>query len=124
LIGSASNRLELREICITNTTSTACVYNLARCSAAGTPGTSLASVPHDSADAAATGIVKQVYTVTPTIGADFGYRFRIPATVGAGVIRTFDPGLIVPATAAAGIALVLTSGTGQLLDVDWTWAEL
>lgn len=127
LVGSASNRLELVEISIVNTTGTACIWKLMRISTAGTPGTSLTSAPHDSGDTS-TGVVKQAYSSTaPTAGADFGYRFRIPATIGAGVIRPFNPGgmgLIIPATANAGIGLFIESGTGQLCDVDWTWIEL
>jgi hypothetical protein len=75
-----------------------------------------------------TGVVKQAYTSTaPTAGLDYGYRFRIPATVGAGVVRPFNgggTGLVIPATAAAGIGLFIESGTGQLCDVDWTWVEM
>lgn len=127
LVGSAANRLELIEISIVNTTSTACIWKLMRISTAGTPGSSLTSAPHDSADVS-TGVVKQAYSSTaPTAGADFGYRFRIPANVGSGVVRPLNAGgsgLIIPATAAAGIGLFIESGTGQLCDVDWTWVEL
>jgi hypothetical protein len=126
LVGSTANRLELVEIAIVNTTAIACVWKLARISVAGTPGASLTSFPHDAADTT-TGIVKQAYTVTPTIGADAGFRFRIPGTIGSGVIRPLNAGgvgLVIPATAAAGIGLVLESGTGQICDVDWTWIEL
>jgi hypothetical protein len=53
-----------------------------------------------------------------------GYRFSIPATIGAGVIRPFTPvGLVVPATTAAGIGL-FAIGTGQLCYVDMTWVEV
>jgi hypothetical protein len=96
-------------------------------STAGTPGTALTSVSHDVGDPT-TGVVRQAYTGTaPTTGLDYGYRFRIPANIGAGVIRPLNPGgsgLIIPATAAAGIGLFIESGTGQLCDVDWTWIEL
>lgn len=127
LVGGTTNRIELIEISIVNTTSTACVWKLMRISTAGTPGSSLTSAPHDSADVS-TGVVKQAYTSTaPTAGADFGYRFRIPATVGAGIVQPLNPqgmGLIIPATASAGIGLFIESGTGQICDVVWTWIEL
>lgn len=127
LVGSATNRLELLEIAIVNTTSTACVWKLMKISTAGTPGTALTSVAHDVADPT-TGVVRQAYSSTaPTAGLDYGYRFRIPATAGAGVVRPLNAGgtgLIIPATAAAGIGLFIESGTGQICDVDWTWAEL
>lgn len=124
LVGSASARLELLEICVVNTTAVACVWHLLRLTGAGTPGSSLTSAQHDTADVAPTGVVKQVYTGTaPTAGADLGYRLRIPGVVGAGIIRTFE-GLIIPATAAAAIAIIIDAGSGQLCDVDWTWIEL
>jgi hypothetical protein len=103
------------------------VWKLMRISTAGTPGTALNSASHDPTDIT-TGLVRQAYTSTaPTAGSDFGYRFRIPATVGAGVVRPLNHmgmGLIIPATAAAGIGLFIESGTGQVCDVDWTWVEL
>lgn len=127
LVGGTGNRIELIEISIVNTTSTACIWKLMRISTAGTPGTALSSTVHDSADTATpVGTVRQAYSSTaPTAGADFGYRFRIPANAGAGVVRPFAPvGLIIPATANAGIGLFIESGTGQLCDVDWSWIEL
>jgi hypothetical protein len=98
-----------------------------RISTAGTPGTALTTANHDSADTNS-GVVRQAYSSTaPTAGTDFGYRFRIPASIGAGIVRPLDPngtGLIIPATANAGIGLFIESGTGQLCDVDWTWVEV
>lgn len=124
LIGGTANRIELLEICITNSTSTACIWKLARITTAGTPGASLTSYQHDVADSATpTGVVKQAWSSTAPTTAELGYRFRIPAAVGAGVIRTFQ-GLTIPATASNGICLVIDAGTGQLCDVDWTWTEL
>jgi hypothetical protein len=127
LIGSASGRIELIEISIVNTTAVVCIWKLMRISTAGTPGTSLTTATHDPTDTT-TGVVKQAYTSTaPTAGADLGYRFRIPAAIGAGVVRQFNPlqaGLVIPATTAAGIGLFIESGTGQLCDVDWTWNEV
>lgn len=123
LVGSTANRLELIEISVINTTAVACVFGLFRISAAGTPGTSLTSASHDTNDPT-TGVVKNTYTVTPTAGADFGFRFSIPATIGAGVIRPFTPvGLVIPATANAGIGL-FPIGTGQICNIDMTWVEV
>lgn len=125
LVGSASNRLELLEICITNTTATACVWSLWKISTAGTPGTALGVAAHDVQDTV-TGALRGVYTSTaPTLGINLGYQFHIPATIGAGVARPLNSGgsgLIIPATAAAGIALM--SAAGQICYVDMTWAEL
>lgn len=123
LISSATNRIELIEISIINTTATACVWGLWKISTAGTPGTALTPAAHDVSDVTS-GTLRGVYTVTPTVGVDMGYRFSIPGTIGAGVIRPFTPaGLVIPATAAAGIGL-FPIGTGQLCYCDWTWHEL
>jgi hypothetical protein len=124
LVGSATARLQLLELAITNTTATSCIYKLQRLTAAGTPGTALTSAQSDPADGTPTGAVRQVYTGTaPTLGADLGYRFVVPAAIGAGVIRTFE-NLIIPLAAAAAIALLVDSGTGQLCAIDWTWKEI
>lgn len=124
LVGSAANRIELIELSIVNTTATACVWGLWKISTAGTPGTALTPAPHDVADPT-TGTLRGVYTSTaPTLGVDMGYRFSIPATIGAGVVRPFTPaGLMIPATAAAGIGL-FAIGTGQICYCDWTWIEI
>ena len=125
LVGSTANRIELLEISVVNTTAVACVLGLWRLTGAGTPGTALTPAQHDLADGAPTATLRGLYTSTaPTLGVDLGFRFSIPATIGAGVIRPFSPtGLIIPATAAAAIAL-MPIGTGQVCNVDWTWAEL
>lgn len=125
LVGTATTRLQLLELAITNTTATACILRLQRLTAAGTPGTALTSARSDQADSATpTGTVRQVYTGTaPTLGADLGYRFVIPGAIGAGVIRTFE-NLIIPATLAAALAVLVDSGTGQVCAVDWTWKEI
>ena len=124
LISSASNRIELIELSIINTTATACVWGLWKISSAGTPGTALTPAAHDVNDVT-TGTLRGVYTGSvPTLGVDMGYRFSIPATIGAGIIRPFTPvGLVIPATAAAGIGL-FPIGTGQLCYCDWTWVEV
>jgi hypothetical protein len=123
LVGSASNRLELIEIGIFNTTATAHTWNLWKISSAGTPGTALPVTAHDVNDPV-TGTIRGVYTSTaPTLGVNLGYTFYIPATIGAGVVRPFTPsGLIIPATAAAGLALM--SAAGQICQVDWTFIEI
>lgn len=125
LIGGTTNRICLEEISVVNTTVTACTYKLVRLTTTtvGTPGTSLTSSPHDLADTGAIqGVVKQVYTVAPSLGNDMGYTFVLPAAIGAGVIRTFQS-IIIPTVANAGLAL-MPIGTGQLCAIDWTWTEL
>lgn len=127
LVGTASNRLELVEIAVTNTTATACTWRLVRwITTAGTPGASLTSAPHVLEDTTG-GVVKQAWTVAPTTIVDLGYRFVIPGAIGAGVIRPLNPGgagIVLPASTNSGVGLLLDNGTGQLCAVDWTWIEL
>lgn len=122
LVGASTKRLELLELVITNTTSTACVWSLWKISTAGTPGTALPIAAHDVNDAVV-GALRGVYTSTaPTLGINLGYQFHIPASVAGGVARQFGPiGLIIPAVANAGIALM--SAAGQICYADWTWGE-
>ena len=124
LVGSASNRLELIEMSIINTTATACVWGLWKISTAGTPGAALTPAAHDVNDVT-TGTLRGTYSGSvPTLGVDMGYRFSIPATIGAGIIRPFTPvGLVIPATQYAGIGL-FPIGTPQLCYTDWTWLEV
>ena len=127
LVGGTTNKLQLVQILITNTTATACVWKLMRISTAGTPGSSLTSAPKDPTDVTS-GVVKQAYTSTaPTAGTTVGGPYRIPGAIGAGIIVPLNPagtGVIIPATASAGIGLFIESGTGQLCDVEWTWVEM
>lgn len=128
LTPTAANRLELVEIAITNTTTTACIYKLVRWTGgAGTPGATITNGgPHIFEDTV-TGVLRHAYTVAPTTVVDLGYRFRIPGAIGAGVIRPLAAagvGVVVSANTAWGIGLMLDSGTGQLCDVDWTWVEM
>lgn len=127
LVAAAGNRLELIEMKVVNTTSTSCIYRLVRwITTPGTAGASLTSNPRVLEDTT-TGVVKQAWTVAPTTIVDLGVRFRLPANVGAGEIRSFNQGgtgFTLPASANAGFGLLLDSGTGQLCDVEWNWIEL
>jgi hypothetical protein len=125
LVGGTGARIRILEIHIFNTTATACNVVMCRLSTAGTPGTAATSRLTDSADTATlVGTLRNTYTSTAPTTTELGFGWPIPAAIGAGVIVTFpDDTLTIPATAAAGIGLLVESGTGQALRVTYRWAE-
>jgi hypothetical protein len=125
LVGGTGSFIRIRTIAVYNTTATACTLVLARLSTAGTPGASATSRLLNSADTTtAVGVLKNTYTSTAPTTQELGIRFPLPAAVGGGIIRPFeDFELTIPATANAGIGLLVLSGTGQACEVDITWME-
>lgn len=142
IIGSASKTVKIRNIRVSGMSLTAVGYfaiNVEKLSTASSGGTSttLAAVPLDSADAAATAVVK-AYTVAPTKGALVGtlatWRALWQATVAAASAITdwhlFSFGNlpetrpIVLRGVAQEIALtfpVVLSSAGTLaVDIEWT----
>lgn len=127
LVGAAGARLKIVEIGVFNTTSTAVALVLARLSTAGTPGSTLDGADNNT-DPGSTGtpvgILKGTYTSTPPTTAKIGFRAQLGASVGAGFAWTFGAGgLIVPAAAAAGIGILVDTGTGQALETYFVWDE-
>jgi hypothetical protein len=47
----------------------------------------------------------------------------LAATVGAGVIWTFTPGLEIAAATTNALGLLIPTGTGQVLDYYVSWIE-
>lgn len=125
LVGGTTTRPIVREIGLTNTTSLAVAVNLARLTSAGTPGTATTVAPYVTEGSAAVGAARNTYSSTaPTLGADLGYRTVLPGSIGAGIIWTFsEPGLAIPMTAAAAVAVMLAAGTVQFLDWYFMWDE-
>lgn len=125
LVGSANKPARLRELGFSNTTATACAVKLARISTAGTPGTAGANAPLDLDATAAVSSFRNTYSSTaPTLGNDLGYRYAVPAAIGAGTIWTFEDWKMVTLLAAnAAIALMVENGTGQALQVYAIWDE-
>lgn len=125
LIGSASGRIRIAEIGVFNTTATAVNLVLCRLTTAGTPGTAATSRLTDAADAAAAvGTVRNTYTGTAPTTTELGIGFPLPGAIGAGIVLPFpDDTLTIPATAAAGIGLLVESGTGQACRVWFRWYE-
>ena len=125
LIGGTGGRIRITEIGVFNTTSTAVNLVLCRLTTAGTPGSSATSRLTDGADAAtAVGTLKNTYSSTAPTTTELGVGFPLAAAVGAGLVLTFpDDTLTIPATASAGIGLLVESGTGQACRVYMRWLE-
>lgn len=125
LVGGATGRLRIAEIGVFNTTSTAVNLVLCRLTTAGTPGTAATSRLTDSADAAAAvGTLRNTYTGTAPTTTELGIGFPLAAAAGSGLILAFpDDTLTIPATANAGIGLLVESGTGQACRIWVRWYE-
>ena len=125
LVGGTGGRIRITEIGVFNTTSTAVSLVLCRLSTAGTPGTAATSRLTDAADAAtAVGTLRNTYSSTAPTTTDLGIGFPLAAAVGTGVVLTFpDDTLTIPATANAGIGILVESGTGQACRVWFRWSE-
>lgn len=125
LVGSASGRIRISEIGVFNTTSTAVNLVLCRLTTAGTPGTAATSRLTDAADGAtAVGTLRNTYTSTAPTTTELGIGFPLGAAVGSGLILTFpDDTLTIPATANAGIGILLESGTIQVVRLWMRWNE-
>ena len=125
LVGGTGGRIRITEIGVFNTTTTAVNLVLCRLSTAGTPGASATSRLTDAADAAtAVGVLKNTYSSTAPTTTELGIGFPLPAAVGAGIVLTFpDDTLTIPATANAGIGLLVESGTGQAVRMYARWLE-
>lgn len=122
LFAIASRDGYLREVGLFNTTTTSLIVRLARCTAAGTPGTGLTEEEWDTGHEAQALTAFDTHTADATVSAGNIRIARIAGTVGSGVIWTFEhPGIYIPAGTGNGIGIV-PSGTGQILDwyMDWT----
>ncbi len=125
LYATAGVRPRVVELCMWNTTATACTMAWVALTTAGTQGTSLASSIHKDSDENMTPIATPFngHTVAPTLGAEIR-RADLGAAIGSGVIWTFgDGGVVIPAGTANGIGLICSTGTGQVVDYHITWDE-
>ena len=124
LYSAAAVGAKIREIGVTNTTSTAVDIKLVRLSSQGTPGAGLTEDKHDPDSAAASCTAFTTHTVGPTVASDLGYRGSVGAAVGAGVVWTFgDSGLRIAVGTANGIGVIVENGTGQVCQAYIVWDE-
>ncbi len=124
LYAPAGNRLILREVHVTNTTTTATDMALRMFTATGTQGAGITEIEYDNAGPTPTGTVFTTHTVTPTITAGEFARASLAAAIGGGVVWTFAKrGIIVPAGTGNGIGVIVGTGTGQICDLTFVWEE-
>lgn len=125
LMGKGTGDLWLVEVGITNTTVTDFEVSLKRFSGgAGTPGAAQTVVYEEApTDFTAKGDPRDTHTATPTtLVAGEIRRAYIGASKGSGVIWTFGGrGLFIPSAATGGVAIMPMTGTGQIVDVYWSW---
>ncbi len=124
LFAAASVGGSVVEIGIANTTSTSCQFRIARCTAAGTPGTGLGEEKYDTTSAAASCTAANSHSADATVSADtVGGIAQLGAAVGAGWIWTFGAGgLRIPTGTANGIGII-PIGTGQVITAYFVWDE-
>jgi hypothetical protein len=123
LYASATGGLWLVEVIVTNTTVTAASMALRRLTTAGTQGTSQ-TVTYEENDAnfTAKGDARDTHTVAPTITAGAVRNSVLGASIGSGVAFTFGGrGLWIPSGVANGVGLLPLTGTGQIVDVSFSW---
>jgi len=122
LFGIATFGIKLREVGITNTTSTAFAAALCRFTNATGVGTGLTEVDYDPDNPAqATGFAG--HTADGAVGGSMR-QASIGAAVGAGIVWTFgDSGLLIPKGTANGIGIICPTGAGQVYDYWMDWDE-
>jgi hypothetical protein len=124
LYGGTTVRPRLRELGVFNTTATAVSLKLVRVTTTGTQGTALTEMPLVPEDPAALATAFNTHSAGPTITTGDLYRWSLGAAIGSGVVLTFpDTGIVIPATANNGLAVVVSTGTGQACDAWLTWDE-
>jgi hypothetical protein len=125
LFASANVEVTVREIGAFNTTATACSIAIRRWTALGTQGAGLSEIPWNPDAAAATATAYDTHTVTGTITAGEYARASLGASIGSGVIWTYESrsGLVIPKGTGNGIAIMVGTGTGQVLDWYIVWDE-
>jgi hypothetical protein len=125
LVGATTVRPRVAEVGVFNTTATEVAVGLVRLTTAGTPGASISIGKESDTAQAPLVVARDTYTSTgPTITAGVLRQATLGAAKGSGVIWTFGPvGLVIPDVAAAAVALIVPTGTGQIVDVYWVWDE-
>ena len=123
IYGATTVRPKIHEVAVFNTTATAVSLKIVRVTTAGTAGAGQTEMPLVPEDPAALATAFTTHTVAPTITTGDLYRFVLGAAIGSGVVLTFPDGIGIPATANNGLAIVVSTGTGQVCEVTWIWSE-
>jgi hypothetical protein len=123
LYATAAVTPRIREVGVTNTTSTALAVALARFTTATNVGAGLAETAEDDPVQVAVATVFAGHTGDGGVGGVVR-QASIGAAVGAGVIWTFGGnGLEIPAGTANGVGIITPTGTGQICDCYIVWDE-
>lgn len=122
LFATASVGAKVREIGISNTTSTAFAASLARFTNATGVGAGLTEADYDpDSPAICTGFAG--HTADGAVGQVFR-QVSIGAAVGSGYVWTFgDSGILIPKGTANGLGIIIPTGTGQIVDYWMDWDE-
>lgn len=120
----------LRRLRVFNTTAVAVRLKLARLSTLGTPGTGLTEQEFNAARVDPLATAYAAHTVAPTVSGDVG-ACSLGAAIGSVCEWRWEvpepgaehAGLYVPPGVTNGIGLIVSSGTGQVLDVEAGWDE-
>lgn len=108
---AASGRGRIVELGITLAAATASTFGLGRPAAIGvTPTSPVTLLPEDPNDGAGVEQVALAWGTGPTIPTAFLRRIQLPATIGAGIVWTWQNGLVIPVSSS--IILWNLSATG------------
>lgn len=125
LFSIASKGFRLREVGITNTTTTAVAAALVRFTNATGVGDGLTEVQWDvGVDNLAPSVTGFAgHTADGAVGSPLT-QVTLAAAAGAGIIWAFgDTGLVVAPATSNGIGVICPTGTGQILDYWYVWDE-
>jgi hypothetical protein len=121
---TAAVQPRLLEVGVFNTTATAVCIALRRFTVAGTGGAGMSEVYETDNVQTPVATVSDTDTGGPTFVAGALRIATLGAAIGSGVIWTFSgEGAVIPAGTANGIGIVPWVGTGQILDVHFSWRE-
>ena len=123
LFAVAATNGKIRQVSVSNTTSTAFVASLVRFTALTNVGADLTENEYDPDGPPPLCLGKAGHTGDGTVGTTIE-QASIGAAIGAGYVWTYgDTGLVIPIGTANGIGIACLSGTGQIFDYTIHWDE-
>lgn len=125
IYSTATINPRLREVGVFATTAAGgFTVALCRLTTTGTQGAALTEAALDGTGAAPAVTGFNTHTVAPTI-VDLGFRYHMPAAVGAGIVWTFnnDVGANCGVGTTQGLGLYIPNGTGAVCDFYFVWDE-
>jgi hypothetical protein len=123
LYAAAGNGGTIREVGLFQTAAVAVSLELIRLTSTGTQGATITAAKFDPDSAANACLAKQTHSVAPGLGAVM-HSVTLAAAIGAGVVWTFaDTGLRTGVGTAVGIGVLVSTGTGAVMDAYIVWDE-